>query len=125
MRGNFGERGVSVVRRERQGDPAWPATHHIWILADSRDAAFEQFESLTAAGIHTNYRKLPYRLGYGLRLGTSFSAVAGVDVPHLEELADIIAAAITGGASDALRTRVRALADDARANAILPPEHWT
>lgn len=121
----LGRRGVSVVQRARQGDPAWPATHHIWILSESRDAAFAQFESLTEARIHTNYRKLPYDLGYGLRLGTTFSAVAGIDVRHMEELADIVATAIEGGASPSLRTRVRGLADDAIAAAILPPEHWT
>lgn len=121
----LGRRGVSVVQRARQGDPAWPATHHIWIRSESRDAAFAHFESLTEIRIHTNYRKLPYGLGYGLRLGTTFSAVAGIDVRHMEELADIIATAIEGGASPSLRTRVGNLADDALATAILPPEHWT
>ncbi|HEX8122904.1 MAG TPA: hypothetical protein VF549_16755 [Solirubrobacteraceae bacterium] len=120
----LGEREVAVVPRARQGDPHWPATHHIWILSASRDEAFAQFEALTEARIHTNYRKLPYDLGYGLRLGTTFSAVAGIDLGHVEELADIIATAIADGAGASLRARVGALAEDARTTAILPPEHW-
>lgn len=119
------KRGVTVFERTRQGDPDWPATHHIWILSDSRDAAFAQFESLTDTHIHTTYRKLPYGLGYGLRLGTTFSAVAGVDRPHLEELADIVATAIADGPSPSLRSRVGTLASEARETAILPAEHWT
>lgn len=122
---HLARRGVAVVPRARQGSDAWPPTHHLWILCESREAAFAQFESLTAVRIHTNYRKLPYGLGYGLRLGTTFSAVAGIDLPHIEELADIIATAIAGSADTALRSRVAALAEDARAQAILPLEHWT
>ncbi len=79
LESRLAERGVPVVVRQRQGEPDWPATHHIWILSEDREAAFTQFESLTAAHIHTNYRKLPYDLGHGLRLGTSFSAVAGIE----------------------------------------------
>lgn len=121
----LGRRGVPVVPRARQGSADWPLTHHIWIRSQNRDEAFAQFESLTDVRIHTNYRKLPYDLGYGLRLGTTFTAVAGIDLPHIEELADIIATAFAGGASPPLRTRVSRLAEAALATAILPPEHWT
>lgn len=119
------ERGVSVVPRSRQGDPAWPATHHIWIETIGSEAAFAQYERLAAANVQVNYRKLPYRLGYGLRLGTSHSATAGVDVPHMTELADIVALAIDDvKVAPVLRERVRALAVEAQAGAILPTEHW-
>ena len=120
------ERGVSVVPRSRQGDPTWPGTHHLWVEATGREAAFAQYERLAAANVQVNYRKLPYRLGYGLRLGTSHSATAGVDVPHMTELADIVALAIADAeAAPALRERVRALAARARTHAILPTEHWS
>lgn len=119
------ERGVSVVPRSRQGDPTWPATHHLWIEAPGSETAFAQYERLAAANVQVNYRKLPYRLGYGLRLGTSHSATAGVDIPHMTELADIIALAIADAeAAPAIRERVRALAAGARTGAILPTEHW-
>jgi glycine hydroxymethyltransferase len=119
------ERGVSVVPRSRQGDPTWPATHHIWIETIGSEAAFGQYERLAAANVQVNYRKLPYRLGYGLRLGTSHSATAGVDVPHMAELADIVALAIDDAKiSPVLRERVRALAVEAQVGAILPTAHW-
>jgi glycine hydroxymethyltransferase len=118
------ERGLPVANRDRQGRRDWPSTHHIWISSQSQDEAFEQFEQLARTHIHTNYRKLPYELGYGLRLGTTFSVVAGVDVDHMQELADIVALAIADGASESLRERVRELAESAAARAILPLQHW-
>lgn len=119
------QRGITVIDRTRQGEFSWPATHHIWLRANDRGAAFTHFENLTGVNIHTNYRKLPYGLGFGLRLGTSFSAVAGIASSHLDELADIIATAISQGATTSLRQRVGRLAQTALATAILPPEHWT
>ncbi len=97
---------------------------NVWIGAEDRDTAFEQFEQLSAVNILTNYRLLPYGLGYGLRLGTTASSVAGVDVEHLVELAELIHSAVTYGASEALRRRVRELAHAAHANAIVPAELW-
>ena len=80
---------------------------------------------LGRVNIHTNYRLLPYDLGYGLRLGTTACAVAGIDLTHVEELADIIATTLSQGGSPALLGRVATLADQARRTAILEPEHWT
>lgn len=117
-------RGVPVVERALQGWPEWPPTHHLWIRARDDSDAFAKYERLARANVQTNYRKLPYRLGYGLRLGTTFSAVAGIDVGHVEELADIIAAALAEEPAAALRDRVRALAVTARAGAIVPAAHW-
>lgn len=117
-------RDVAVVERAMQGERDWPATHHIWIRSADRDKAYAQYESLANVRVQTNYRKLPYRLGYGLRLGTTFSAIAGIDAVHIEELADVIASAITQGPSPALRERVRGLAESARSGAILPPSYW-
>jgi glycine hydroxymethyltransferase len=118
-------RGLDVLPRARQGLPEWPATHHIWIRAPDRDAAFAQFESLTDVNIHTNYRKLPYGLGYGLRLGTTASAVAGIDLPHVAELAEIISTATVGGPNATLRQQVACLAQGALSTAILPAKYWT
>jgi glycine hydroxymethyltransferase len=120
----LGRLGVPVVPRARQGEAGWPTTHHIWITASGRDEAFSQYENLTAAGVHVNYRKLPYRLGYGLRLGTAFSATAGIGVGHIEELAEILSTAIQEDVGASLRGRVRDLASSARQDAILAPAHW-
>jgi len=118
-------RGVPVVPRARQGRPEWPPTHHVWVLAPSQDEAFAQYERLAQANVHTNYRRLPYDLGYGLRLGTTYSAIAGIDVAHVEALADIVAEAIAGPQSGAgLRDRVRRLARSAAPGAIVPASAW-
>ncbi len=116
--------GVDVVERSTQGEADWPGTHHVWIRAPNRDEAFAWYESLSDANVHVNYRKLPYRLGYGLRLGTTFSAVAGLELPHVPELASIVATAIEDGSSPELRERVRGIARAAAATAILPAADW-
>lgn len=117
-------RGLAVVPRSQQGAPEWPGTHHVWVHARDSDTAYAQYERLSQAHLHTNYRKLPYGLGYGLRLGTTFSAVAGLSLVHIEELSDIIKAAITHGDLRNLQDRVRELSESARAGAIVPPEYW-
>lgn len=118
-------RAVPVVRRTRQGEPDWPATHHVWIAASNREEAFRWYEALGAVNVQTNYRLLPYGLGYGLRLGTTASAVAGINVPQVDELAEIIATTIADGPSSSLRSRVAKLSREARPAAIVPADHWT
>jgi glycine hydroxymethyltransferase len=117
-------RGVPVIQRARQGESDWPATHHLWIAAESQAAAFAHFEQLAAINILTNYRLLPYDLGYGLRLGTTASAIAGIDVEHADALAHLIEEAILGSAGEDARVKVRDLARDARTQAIVPASVW-
>lgn len=117
-------RGLDVVPKSEQGHSEWPATHHIWMRAPDKDTAFSRFQKLSSAHLHTNYRKLPYGLGYGLRLGTTFSAVSGLSVNHAEELADIVSVVIKDGETSRSRERVRDLAADAREHAIVPPAYW-
>jgi glycine hydroxymethyltransferase len=118
------ERGVPVVKRSTQGRTDWPETHHIWIRPGDDELAFLQFERLARARIQTNYRKLPYELGYGLRLGTTHSSMVGIGVEHAGELADIMAAAFEGDEGSRLRRRVEDLAQAAAAEAILPGRYW-
>ncbi len=115
---------LPVVARDRQGREDWPATHHIWLRSPSREAAFALYEELSEVGVLTNYRKLPYGIGYGLRLGTAFSAVAGIDPSHAGEIAEIVAAVTRQGPSRVLRERVAELAREARRGAILPARYW-
>lgn len=117
-------RGVPAVDRGLQGDAGWPSTHHIWIASGDAETALRQYESLVEAGIHTNYRALPYGLGHGLRLGTTHSSVAGIGVEHVGELAGIIAATLEGADAPPLRRRVADLAQAAAASAILPGRYW-
>ena len=118
--------GIPVVHRRLQGRAEWPATHHVWVRLNDREAAFAAYERLEAINIHTNYRKLPYGLGHGLRLGTTFCSVAGLYHDDAPELASLLAAAITDSEdAGVLRRRVRDLATAARARAILPADEWT
>jgi glycine hydroxymethyltransferase len=118
-------RELPVIRRTSQGDPGWPSTHHIWIRAEDHSEAFARYERLAAVNIHTNYRKLPYGLGYGLRLGTTFAATAGIDPSDASVLAYVVSEAMMGDDDSAnLRTIVRDIAHDARSRAILPVDAW-
>ena len=114
--------GVPVFPRGDGGNADWPPTHHVWIMAPDQDAAYSYFDALNRVRIHVNYRKLPYDLGYGLRLGTTFSAVAGLEERHMATLARIISAAISGKNPIGLRHEVRELAESALEGALLP-EH--
>jgi glycine hydroxymethyltransferase len=111
-------RGVPVVPRQVQGDGRWPATHHIWIRYDDADAAFASYQSLARANILVNYRKLPYGLGWGLRLGTSHVASAGLTVATAGEVAELVANALEYGRSLDVRPRVAALARHLAKDAI-------
>lgn len=79
-------RGQTVVRR-----PAGrPPTHHVWLTCRSAEEAFAFFKALERCRILVNYRKLPYGLGMGLRLGLSFAARLGLEVADIPRLADMI-----------------------------------
>ncbi|HEX8102592.1 MAG TPA: hypothetical protein VF533_08275 [Solirubrobacteraceae bacterium] len=81
------EHGVPVVRRRADQPP----THHVWIGEADRERAFLTYERLERCAIHTNYRKLPYGLGYGLRLGVSAAVRLGLTVDDVPVLARLIA----------------------------------
>ena len=78
------------------------------------------YTELGRARIQTNYRLLPYGIGYGLRLGTTYAAAAGLSESHVPELAELVAAIIADGASPARRHAIRTLAECVRASAIGP-----
>lgn len=78
-------------------------THHIWIQADSKEEAFNWYLALEKIGLLVNYRKLPYKIGYGLRLGLSAATFCGLCEGDIPELAQIIKMAIKNGYSDQLK----------------------
>jgi glycine hydroxymethyltransferase len=114
-------RGIPVVPRAAQGEPDWPASHHIWVQYGPPDAAFAAFQLLAAANLHVNYRKLPYGLDWGLRLGTSHAVSSGLTTAHIGDLADVISDALDGAETNRMRERVAALAQKMADNAIVAP----
>lgn len=102
--------GVPVFSRSKQGDASWPPTHHLWLPMKSQKSAFGLYMSLGRARIHTNYRMLPYELGWGLRMGTSAATVGGLSSESAKEVAKIIAEIFRRGYSLQARHRVRELA---------------
>lgn len=81
------ERGLPVVERDRSR----PATHHIWINCNDSERAYSFYKRAECCGILFNYRKLPYHLGYGIRMGTSAATLQGVKEENIVELANILA----------------------------------
>jgi glycine hydroxymethyltransferase len=97
-------RGVPAVERPRDQVP----THHVWIREGSRARAYDTFEALEACGIFTNYRRLPYSLGFGVRLGLSAAVRIGLDEADVPALAELIAAIRRDGATSPLQRAARA-----------------
>lgn len=83
------ENGINTINRDN--DILNPNTHHIWISLKNKEKAYEWYKKLEHIGILTNYRKLPYELGYGLRLGLSAASYRGLSETDIPVLAKIIA----------------------------------
>ena len=95
-------KGVPVV--ERKGKPS---TMHIWILCKTKEESYHYYLKLESLNILTNYRLLPYDLGYGLRIGTSAAIRQGMRPTHIEELASIMAEAYYFPISEQLEKKAR------------------
>lgn len=78
---------LPVVPRPKDETP----THHLWLTFPDKGQAFQYYKNLEACGIMVNYRKLPYNLGMGIRMGTSAATLQGIDSYNIEELALIMA----------------------------------
>jgi glycine hydroxymethyltransferase len=100
-------RGVPVVLRRRD----MPATHHVWIRELNRELAFTTYERLERCRIMTNFRRLPYSLGHGLRLGVSAAVRLGLCEADVPALADLIAEIRARGATPELRRRARTFSE--------------
>ena len=80
-----------------------PPTHHLWICQTSKDRAYRAYEALETCRILTNFRLLPYTLGYGLRLGVNAAVRLGMVETDVPRLARLIATILRDGPSDRLR----------------------
>lgn len=78
-------KGVPVIKRNGN-----PSTMHIWILCNTKEESYKYYLKLEKLNILTNYRLLPYNLGYGLRVGTSAAVRFGLRPQHIEELSNLM-----------------------------------
>ncbi len=104
---NLDKMGVPIVHRIC--DEKNPPTHHCWIHTDTQEQAFKLYLNLERIGILTNYRLLPYDIGYGLRLGLSGATMCGLKSAHIPALAQIISEAYQTGYSIKLNSDAREL----------------
>jgi glycine hydroxymethyltransferase len=100
--------GVDVVRRAADKAP----THHLWVRAPDRATAFRRFRDLERCRILTNFRKLPYGLGFGLRLGLNAATRMGLEPADTRDLAGLIASIFERGPRSCLRHQSRALIEE-------------
>lgn len=111
----LGKNNVPVVKRDvSKGKP----THHCWIKCEDSDEAFDLFRTLETLGLMTNYRLLPYEIGYGLRLGLSGATQSGLRRNHIQDLSDIISHAYHDGFSDSLFSKTRGFICKVKSNSI-------
>lgn len=99
------EKGVPVVKRKTK----YPSTLHIWILCSSKEKSYEYYLKLEQLNILTNYRLLPYNLGYGLRVGVNGAVRMGLKIKHIQELASIMAEVYYGPVTSKLEKRAKIL----------------
>jgi glycine hydroxymethyltransferase len=101
-------RGVPVIERPLDRPP----THHVWIAEGDKAAAFQTYERLEQALIMTNYRLLPYGLGYGLRLGVSAAVRLGMREDDTPRLAEIMAELRHKGCTSSLAEEARSFSQE-------------
>ena len=80
------EINVPVVKRS----PSCISTQHIWILCGTKQESYKYYLKLESLGLLTNYRLLPYNLGYGLRIGLNAAVLCGLQKKHISKLAKIM-----------------------------------
>lgn len=78
--------GVPVMKRSTKLVP----TQHIWILCKNKYESYQYYLKLETLGLLTNYRLLPYKLGYGLRVGLNGAVLCGLNDTHIPRLAKIM-----------------------------------
>ena len=89
---------VPIVRRSDEQTP----THHLWILCSDKYKSYQYYLKLESIGLLTNYRLLPYNLGYGLRIGLNAAVLCGLKKKHISKLAKIMSDAYHNDITPAL-----------------------
>ncbi len=104
---NLEERKVPIIPRIIIDNN--PPTHHCWIHTETQEQAFNLYLNLEKMGILTNYRLLPYNIGYGLRLGLSGATMSGLRPKHIPILSKIISDTYKNGYSIQLHDEAKDL----------------
>ena len=65
-------------------------THHVWIRCADQKTAFRAYKCWEKYGFLTNYRLLPYNIGYGIRIGLSAATVCGLRMADISSLAHLL-----------------------------------
>ena len=63
----------------------------MWIKFSNNIEAYQFYKKLESCGLLVNYRKLPYNLGMGIRMGTSAATLQGVNPDNIQRLSLLIA----------------------------------
>ena len=103
LESNLYELNVNVLKKDDNKIP----TQHIWVLFDNKNICYSSFKNLEKIGLYTNYRLLPYRLGYGLRIGVGGAIQSGLRKENVSELAKLISECINKGYSSDLNQESR------------------
>ena len=77
---------IPIVKRSTEQTP----THHLWILCSDKYKSYQYYLKLESLGLLTNYRLLPYNLGYGLRVGLNAAVLCGLKEKHIPQLAKLM-----------------------------------
>lgn len=83
---NLHQLQVPVIQR----DKSLQSTHHIWIKPSDKEKAYGFYKNMEQCGLLVNYRKLPYNIGYGIRMGTSAATLQGLNNKNLPMLSELI-----------------------------------
>lgn len=68
-------------------------TQQIWLPISDKESGYDFFKRLEKMQVLTNYRTLPYELGYGLRIGTSAATRQGLTPKNAVYVGELIAKA--------------------------------
>lgn len=80
------EHGLPVIPREKNRIH----THHLWMTFFDNNDAYLFYKKLEMCGILVNYRKLPYDLGMGIRMGTSAATLQGINPENIQKLSSLM-----------------------------------
>lgn len=105
---------VPVVIRNKSLVP----TQHIWILCSNKEESYKYFSKLESIKILTNYRLLPYKLGYGLRIGLNAAVLSGLDEEDIKELSYILCEAYHKEITPKLEKRTRKFIESIKTTAL-------